>query len=148
MLLVNNTHSTLVALYGFYTVIHTVILPTGTCYSTSPGHNNISVKQLLCDQNCFMTIKVKRVRNIKPEGRRKINFEFYNLNCALIGNYLGCHMSSWTPRTKKVFYLHPIHNYLQSLASPKLPVAPHEPGQLRLPLALLAPRVLLKQQTP
>ena len=38
VLLVTNTHSTLVALYGFYTVI----LPTDTCYSTSPGHHNIS----------------------------------------------------------------------------------------------------------
>lgn len=98
MLLVN-THPTLVALYGFYTVI----LPTGTRYSTSPGHNNISVKQLLCDQNCFVTIKVKSVINIKSEGRRKINFEGFNLNCAFIGDYLGCHVSSWKPCTKKVF---------------------------------------------
>lgn len=99
VLLVTNTHSTLVALYGF----HTVILSTGTCYSTSPGHNNISVKQLLCDQNCFATIKVKSLKNIKSEGRRKINFECYNSNCVLIGSYWGCHMSSWTSCTKKVF---------------------------------------------
>lgn len=52
------------------------------------------VKQLLSDQNCIVTIKVKSLRNRKTEGRKKINVECCDLNWVLTGNYLEYHMSS------------------------------------------------------